>query len=189
MKSKVKKKQQSALGVIIKGKITINGPMFDIHDNQHVHISKDLLSEQEDENDTDESIDTTDDLQLPEAEELNYFAPAKMLKVMLQKDWFLDRRSDDKYTFEWLEEFIDALMASEWRTMIAQEWSHKDKRLSIRGNIIGTLAAAGVLKGSDLSISSAVTESDKKTVKTFAVYIGRGKKKPYCDWVYDYVNN
>ena len=78
MESKKKKKQQSALGVIIKGKITINGPMFDIHDNQHVHISKDLLSELEDENDTDESIDTTDDLQLPEAEELNYFAPAKM---------------------------------------------------------------------------------------------------------------
>ena len=48
MESKKKKKQQSALGVIIKGKITINGPMFDIHDNQHVHISKDLLSELED---------------------------------------------------------------------------------------------------------------------------------------------
>ena len=153
MESKIKKKQQSALGVTIKGKITINGPMFDIHDNQHVHISKDLLSDQDDENDTVDDIEDTEELQLPEAEELNYFAPAKMLKVMLQKDWFLDRRSDDKYTFEWLEEFIDALMASEWRTMIAQEWSHKDKRLSIRGNIIGTLAAAGVLKGSDLSIS------------------------------------
>ena len=189
MESKKKKKQQSALGVTIKGKITINGPMFDIHDNQHVHISKDLLSDQDDENDTDDDIEDTEELQLPEAEELNYFAPAKMLKVMLQKDWFLDRRSDDKYTFEWLEEFIDALMASEWRIMIAQEWSHKDKRLSVRGNIIGTLAAAGVLKGSDLSISSAVTESNKKTVKTFAVYIGRGKKKPYCDWVKDYVNN
>lgn len=189
MESKKKKKQQSALGVTIKGKITINGPMFDIHDNQHVHISKDLLSDQDDENDSVDDIEDTEELQLPEAEELNYFAPAKMLKVMLQKDWFLDRRSDDKYTFEWLEEFIDTLMASEWRTMIAQEWSHKDKRLSVRGNIIGTLAAAGVLKGSDLSISSAVTESNKKTVKTFAVYIGRGKKKPYCDWVKDYVNN
>lgn len=189
MESKKKKKQQSALGVTIKGNITINGPMFDIHDNQHVHISKDLLSDQDDENDTVDDIEDTEELQLPEAEELNYFAPAKMLKVMLQKDWFLDRRSDDKYTFEWLEEFIDALMVSEWRTMIAQEWSHKDKRLSVRGNIIGTLAAAGVLKGSDLSISSAVTESNKKTVKTFAVYIGRGKKKPYCDWVKDYVNN
>jgi hypothetical protein len=183
-------KKTTALGIVFKGSVTINGPMFDIHDNQHVHFGREFLPD-EDEQEACEQAETADEVEpeLPQAEELNYFAPAKMLKVMLQKDWFLDKRTDKKYSFEWIDGFVDALMASEWKTMIAQDWSHKDKRLCVRGYIIGTLSAAGVIKGSDLSISEAVTESDKKTVKTFAVYIGRGKKKPYFGWVNEYVNS
>ena len=33
-----KKKSSEALGVTFNGSVTFNGPMFDIHDNAHVHI-------------------------------------------------------------------------------------------------------------------------------------------------------
>ena len=190
MKTKEENRKTTALGIVFKGSVTINGPMFDIHDNQHVHFSREFLPDEAAE-EACEQAEAADEEEpaLPQAEELNYFAPAKMLKVMLQKDWFLDKRTDARYSFEWIDGFVDALMASKWKTMIAQEWSHKDKRLCVRGNIIGTLAAAGVIKGSDLSIAAAVTESDRKTVKTFAVYIGRGKKKPYSDWVNEYIHS
>ena len=45
------KKGKELLGVTINGKVTINGPMFDIHDNKHVHItssSKDVSVEDDD---------------------------------------------------------------------------------------------------------------------------------------------
>ena len=129
-----------------------------------------------------------DEMELPAEEELNLFAPAKNLKVLLQQEWFAQLRTDAKYTSGWREAFVDALMASEWGRLIALEWAHKKKRLGVRGNIIGALKVAGVLQGSDLTIAAAVTQSNQKTIKTFAVYIGRGRKKPYCDWVYDYVN-
>ena len=32
------KKFKEALGITFNGSVTFNGPMFDIHDNQHVHI-------------------------------------------------------------------------------------------------------------------------------------------------------
>lgn len=33
-----KKKESSMTGVTFNGNVTFNGPMFDIHDNEHVHI-------------------------------------------------------------------------------------------------------------------------------------------------------
>ena len=34
----MERKSSDALGVTFTGSVTFNGPMFDIHDNQHVHI-------------------------------------------------------------------------------------------------------------------------------------------------------
>jgi hypothetical protein len=36
-------KAKEALGVTFQGSVTFNGPMFDIHDNQHVHIERSSL--------------------------------------------------------------------------------------------------------------------------------------------------
>ena len=35
----MEKKNKTVSGITFTGDITVNGPMFDIHDNQHVHIS------------------------------------------------------------------------------------------------------------------------------------------------------
>ena len=36
------KNVKEMLGVTFQGSVTFNGPMFDIHDNQHVHIDKSM---------------------------------------------------------------------------------------------------------------------------------------------------
>jgi hypothetical protein len=192
------KKTFSLPGITFTGDITIQGDMFNIHDNENVYIDGVLQKHKEKENDTNEAPEAEDvddeanaeidQMELPEKEEVNFFAPSKNLKVFLAQAWFADLRTEPKYTIKWCEKFVDDLMASEWGYFIAAEWASKAKRLGVRGNIIGALKQAGVLKGSDLSIAGTVTQSNAKTIKTFAVYIGRGRKKPYCDWVYDYVN-
>jgi hypothetical protein len=48
---------------------------------------------------------------------------------------------------------------------------------------------AGIISGSDLSIASVIVKSEDFDDKSFAVYIGRGKKKAYCEWVCNYVKN
>ena len=70
---------------------------------------------------------------------LNYFAPAKNLKVLLSEEWFEIHRTDKRYDQRWIEDFVDVLMKSEHRDYLATEWS-KDKRKDyIRGCILGLL--------------------------------------------------
>jgi hypothetical protein len=56
----------------------------------------------------------------------------------------------------------------------------------MKASIIACLKEAGVIKGSDLSIASAIMD-DKTKSSTFARYMGRGKEKPYLEWVINYV--
>ena len=38
------KRKEENLGVTFTGSVTFNGPMFDIHDNEHVHIDMEGVS-------------------------------------------------------------------------------------------------------------------------------------------------
>ena len=60
--------------------------------------------------------------------------------------------------------------------------------LVLLGNIIGCLNKAGVIDGSDLSIAAAIMQGQEKDNKTFASYMGRGRKRPFFDWICEYVN-
>jgi hypothetical protein len=77
----------------------------------------------------------------------NYFAIVKNLTEALAKEWFWNLRTDKKYSKEWIEAFLNDLMASEWGETIAQEWKVKSKRLKLECKITGTLIDAGVLEG------------------------------------------
>ena len=128
---------------------------------------------------------------------LNFFAPKKTLQMLILEDWFecisVDRKA---YSKAWREAFVSDLMDSEHGAYIARLWGQKDKRLTIKGQIVGTLAWAGVLKGSNLAIARTVlgispntrNEDEKKEATTFAKYMGKGKLEPYADWVKDYVD-
>ena len=118
---------------------------------------------------------------------LNYFAPAKNLKVLLTEEWFDMLTADEKrFTTKWLHGFVDALMASEWRDQIASDWTVADKRLGLKCMIIGLLKDAGVIRGSYNSIAKLL-DMDNENPATLAKYMGMGKKQPYAEWIADYV--
>ena len=128
-------------------------------------------------------------------EELNYEAPKINLQHLLRQPWFSDARSDEKYTAEWTDAFVEALMGSEFGEGIAHDWAVKgarEKKAQVRGYVVGLLKDAGVVKGSYGSIARKVgiivnEENKKDPYKTFADYMARGKKQPYTEWVKEYV--
>ena len=174
-------KKKSAFGVTFTGNVTFQGPMFDIHDNEHVHlhtVKEPLLEE------SDETMEMEPDITEP-AEELNYFQPKLHLKKMLMMEWFELCRIKKTYTTKWRENLIDALMESQWKDVIAKDWSYKDRRCEVKGYIIGILKDGGVLKGSYDSIALIAGITHK--TRTFSKYMGKGKKQPYYGWVISYI--
>lgn len=121
-------------------------------------------------------------------ESSRYFAIYINLMKMFEKPWFKEYRSDKKYNLKWINQFFDDLLRSEWRDEIADEWYKPDKVLSVQGHIIGCLIKAGVINGSDLSVASAIIKGTDRENKTFATYMGRGKRESYCNWICKYTN-
>ena len=126
--------------------------------------------------------------QVAEKEEKNYFAPMKNLEMLLKRDWFKVWRTNDKYTAKWIDGLVEALMESEWKDLIADEWSVKNKRLMLKCKIIGVLKDAGVLRGSYNQLSKVLPYKGGKKAASLAEYMGKGKKEPYADWIIAYVN-
>ena len=127
--------------------------------------------------------------QVAEKEEKNYFAPKKNLQRLLKEDWFKEWRANDKYTAKWISGLVEALMESEWKDLIADEWSVKNKRLMLKCKIIGVLKDAGVLRGSYNQLSKVLPDKGGKKAASLAEYMGKGKHEPYADWITAYVNN
>ena len=117
--------------------------------------------------------------------QLNYFAPAKNLKVLLAEEWFEIHRTDKRFDGQWTEALVNALMRSEHKDYIATEWG-KDKRQDfIRGCLLGLLKEGGVIKGSMDSIARSANVCDN--YRTFSKYMGQCRQEPYADWVLDYI--
>ena len=120
-------------------------------------------------------------------EEPNYFAPQKNICVFLCQEWFDEVSSDQKkYTRKWREKMMEALMNSEYIEDIADEWTKAGKRNQIKCEIVGCLIDAGVIKSSYNALSSML---DIKGVKSesLARYMSNAKKRPYYDWLLEYV--
>ena len=125
---------------------------------------------------------------LNKADDANTFGIVNSLTRLMQQDWFKDFRTDKKYDHAWIEKFVSALLASEHQQELLAIWQDADKRLTLKGNIIGCLNKAGIIDGSDLSIAAAIMQGQEKDNKTFASYMGRGRKRPFFDWICGYVN-
>ena len=125
---------------------------------------------------------------LNKADDANTFGIVNSLTRLMQQDWFKDFRTDTKYDHAWIEKFVSALLASEHQQELLTIWQDADKRLTLKGNIIGCLNKAGIIDGSDLSIAAAIMQGQEKDNKTFASYMGRGRKRHFFDWICGYVN-
>ena len=129
-------------------------------------------------------------------EELNYEAPKINLQQLLKQPWFSEVRSEEKYDSKWTDAFVEALMGSEYGEGIARDWAVqglREKKAQTKGYVIGLLKDAGVLKGSYRAIAArvgiVVGEGNKNDpYRTFADYMGRGKRQPYAEWVKEYVD-
>ena len=116
------------------------------------------------------------------------FAPYNTIKRMLTQDWFDEVSTDkEKYTTTWRVEMVSELMKSDIGIVIAEEWQKSNKRQILKGAVMGGLKLAGVVKGSDLSIASAIVGGNVTDSKTFANYMGRGSKGDIANWICDYV--
>ena len=178
-------KKKRAFGVTFSGDVTFHGPMFDIHDNEHIHLSVEKLPC---EAQTDELMEmATDITQPPQEEELNYFQPQLHLKRLFVMEWFEICRTKAEYTQAWGEGIVDVLMESKWRDNIARDWSKKKKRTEIIGYLMGILKDGGALKGSYDSIAT-IAQINRNT-RTFSKYMSCAKKEPYYGWLLDYVKN
>lgn len=132
----------------------------------------------------------------PDHTEINIFAPTLHLKKLFEGEWFLSLCTNKALNNkDWTDKFVTALMNSEYATYIAKQWAKPQKIQTIKGNIVGLLSDSGLLKGSKLSIARTIlnisqyerNEEKKKSVSTFANYMGKGKKEPYADWVKKYI--
>lgn len=123
-------------------------------------------------------------------ENTTLFAPYNTITRMLHQDWF-DAVSVDKekYTTMWRDELVSSLMKSELGHVIAEEWQKPDKRTQLKAAVVYGLKKAGVIQGSDLGIASAIVGDDNTDSKTFAVYMGRGKKGDIADRIVNYVKD
>ena len=124
---------------------------------------------------------------LNKADDTNTFGIRNSLIRMIQRPWFKEFRTDKKYDDAWIEKFVADLLASEHQQELLDIWQVAKKRLKLKGNIIGCLKMAGVIDGSDLGIATALLSGTKKENTNFAVYMGRGKKMAFCDWICNYV--
>ena len=126
---------------------------------------------------------------LTTVESPNIFGIVNSLTRLMQQDWFKQFRTDPKYGDAWIEKFVSELLASEYQQELLTIWQDADKRLTLKGNIIGCLKMAGVIDGSDLGIAAALLNGSDKENKTFAIYMGKGRKMSFCDWTCDYVKH
>ena len=126
----------------------------------------------------------------------NLDTPCIVLQKMLLGGWFDEVCTNTAiYNKEWRERLVADLMATEHGKYIAGLWEHACKRQTVKGRFIGTLALAGVLKGSNLSVARVFLgiskntrdEDEKRDASTFANYMGKAVNEPYADWVRDYV--
>ena len=131
------------------------------------------------------------------------------LKLFLRGDWF-DKFSTDKkrFTTKWREDMVNALLDSDYGQTIIDDFTNEtnNRRLIVKGVIVGCLKAAGVFEESDLSLARTILypvgtpeptskeeESERKTkASTLANYIGQSKKRKHEKlyyWVLDWMKD
>ena len=96
-----------------------------------------------------------------------------------------------KYNAQWIEQFVDNLMASEHGRKIAEDWANSKKRIKIPALVAGCLISAGVFKCSKPKLARTIRIRHDFKVKTecYATYMGMKREQPYLEWVLAHVES
>ena len=122
----------------------------------------------------------------------NGYAPGIITKQILKLPNVLALVTDrQKYTAEWIDKFIDTLMASEHGDGITKDWQNIRKRDKIPALIAGTLVKAGVFPDNKALLARTIRKGYDFHVSTdsYSTYMGMTEEQPYLDWVLDHVKN
>ena len=133
-------------------------------------------------------------------EDSGLFGIVNSLTRLMQQKWFKNLRADKRFDDAWIGKLVEDLLNSEHSKTLLDIWENQDKRLRLKGNIIGCLKLAGIIEGNNKDIARAVLGDDDPKVETFSIYIGEGKNKGVVvkkgtsdksvrDWICDYVNH
>lgn len=118
----------------------------------------------------------------PKKVELNY----EGIKIYMSREVFPKCTGIlcDGYDETWLNNYMTALMDSEYRDDIAKKWAIKNKRNTVVGEILGVLVLAKVLKGSKRGIANMIIEENPDTL---AKYMGGQESNLITDWTKEYI--
>jgi len=172
--------------------VYVQGNYVDVHDNEVVNLSIEKatvklqddaevteIEEQDPPKQVENKTETPDDT--PEVP--NYFAPQKNISVFLCQDWFDEVSSNKKkYTRKWRVGLMEALLESEYKDGIAEDWLQEGKRSQLKCAIVGILIDAKVLKGSFRSVAVKLGVDDLKSA-SLARYMSKAKNLPYYEWL------
>ncbi len=128
----------------------------------------------------------------PQSKDPNDFALGLKIKKILKSSDVTDLITDrQKYTDQWLDKFVDDLLASEKGKSIIVDWSNSRKRNKIPALVAGPLVKAGVFGCSNPELARAISKCHdiKIKINSYATYLGKTEEMPYLDWVLDYVKS
>lgn len=119
-------------------------------------------------------------------QEPNRFQTGMFLKEVLKGNWFEEVRTQQRYTEQWRNAFVDALLESDYGWDIAKTWERKRKRESLKGYIVGCLKDTDVISGTYDGIARVMGYGEK-SYRSFSKYLGRGKNQIFFEWIKEYV--
>lgn len=137
----------------------------------------------------------------------NDFAPRKILKELLREPWFKEMRTSEKYNEQWTDDFVNALMESEYKEFIITTWEKKRGKKDhenhygaqhIKCYILAFLKENKVLKPSFDSIAKQWKEHEKLNVdyRTLSRYMSKAHLSAgepdldrLSDWIKSYIKN
>lgn len=137
----------------------------------------------------------------------NDFAPRKILKELLREPWFKEMRTSEKYNEQWTDDFVNALMESEYKEFIITTWEKKRGKKDhenhygaqhIKCYILAFLKENKVLKPSFDSIARQWQEHEKLNFdyRSLSRYMSKAKIRKgesdlvsLADWVEIYIKN
>ena len=156
-----------------------------VHNNYN-KVPGGWASEEEDDYTEYEEVDARKTAQEFEEQEPNYYQAGRFLKEVLNGKWFEEVRTHQRYTINWRETFVDALLASEYGWDIAKAWEDEDKREPLKAYVVGCLKDTHVISGTYDGIARMMGYGEK-SYRRFSRNMGRGKNQDYFEWIKDYV--
>jgi hypothetical protein len=88
------------------------------------------------------------------------------------------------YDAAWVDTFVDRLLASEHAASLCADWQVDKKRPQVVAAMLGLLVEANAIQCGNAEIARVYNGG--KDDRTFAKYVGNGRKSDYADWAMDY---